>query len=256
MKIHPTAVVDAAAELAADVEVGPYAVISGPVRLGAGTTVGAHAVIEGRTVLGAGCRVFPHAVLGTIPQDLKFAGEDTTLEVGAGTTFREFVSCNRGTRATGTTRIGGGCLLMAYAHVAHDCVLGDGVVLANCATLAGHVDVGEYASVGGLAAVHQFTHIGRYAYIGGMGRISQDVIPYGLVGGEPTKVIGINVIGLKRRGFSSEVLEALRRAYHILFREELNTSQALAKIKTELPGIPEVEELTAFVNNSERGILK
>jgi UDP-N-acetylglucosamine acyltransferase len=145
---------------------------------------------------------------------------------------------------------------MAYAHVAHDCVLGDGVVLANCATLAGHVDVGEYASVGGLAAVHQFTHIGRYAYIGGMGRISQDVIPYGLVGGEPTKVIGINVIGLKRRGFSSEVLEALRRAYHILFREELNTSQALAKIKTELPGIPEVEELTAFVNNSERGILK
>ncbi len=254
--IHKTALIDADAELGEGVVVGPYAVIQGPVIVGAGSEVGAHAVVAGPAELGAGCRIFPHAVVGMIPQDLKYEGEETALVIGAGTTIREFATVNRGTKVSGATRLGAQCLLMAYSHVAHDCVLGDGVVLANSVALGGHVTVGENAAVGGLSAVHQFTRIGRYAFIGGMSRVSQDIIPYALTASEPTRVVGINLVGLTRRGFAEETKQALRRAYHIVYREDLNVSQAVEKMEAEMGKVPEVREIIAFLETSERGILK
>lgn len=254
--IHKTAIINKRAELGEGVVVGPYAVVDGPAAIGADTVIGPHALIEGAVSLGRGCRVFSHAVLGTIPQDLKFEGEESDLTIGDGTTIREFVTINRGTKASGTTRLGAGCLLMAYAHVAHDCVLADNVVLANCATLAGHVYIGEYAFVGGLAAVHQFTRIGKHAYIGGMSRVSQDVIPYALTASDPTRVVGINIVGLQRRGFSAETRAALKRAYQIIYREDLNASQAVKKLEAELGDVAEVREIIDFLKKSGRGILK
>lgn len=254
--IHKTAIVDRRAELGEGVVVGPYAIIDGPAVIGAGTAVGPHAVLEGAVALGERCRVFSHAVLGTIPQDLKFEGEESDLTIGSGTTIREFVTINRGTKALGTTRVGNNCLLMAYSHVAHDCVLGDDVVLANCATVAGHVEIGDFAFVGGLTAVHQFSRIGKYAYIGGMSRVSQDVIPYALTASDPTRVVGINVIGLQRRGFPPEVRAALKRAYHIIYREDLNTAQAVEKLEAELGQVAEARDVIDFLKRTERGILK
>lgn len=256
VEIHETAIIDERAELAEGVAVGPYAIIDGPAVLGAGVIVGPHAFIEGAVTLGAACRVFSHAVIGTIPQDLKFEGEESTVEIGEGTVIREFVTINRGTKAAGRTRLGPGCLLMAYAHVAHDCVLGANVILANCATLAGHVEVGDYAAIGGLAAVHQFTRVGKHAYVGGMSRVSQDIIPYALTASEPTRVAGINAVGLQRRGFPPEVRAALKRAFHVIYREDLNTAQAVEKLKAEMADVTEVRDLIEFLESSERGILK
>jgi UDP-N-acetylglucosamine acyltransferase len=236
--IHKTAIIDRRAELADRVVVGPYAVVDGPAVIGAGTSIGPHAVLEGAVTLGEGCRVFSHAVLGTIPQDLKFEGEESDLTIGSGTTIREFVTVNRGTKASGTTRVGNNCLLMAYSHVAHDCALGDNVVLANCATVAGHVAIGEYA------------------YIGGMSRVSQDIIPYGLTASDPTRVVGINVIGLQRRGIPAETRTALKRAYQIIYREDLNTAQAVEKLEAELGEVAEVRDIVDFLKKTERGILK
>ena len=256
VEIHKTAIVDERAELGEDVTVGPYAIIEGPAVIGAATTVGPYARIVGAVAMGAECRVFSHAVIGTIPQDLKFEGEESTVEIGEGTTIREFVTINRGTKAAGATRIGPGCLLMAYAHVAHDCILGANVVLANCATLAGHVDVGDYAIIGGLSAVHQFTRVGKHAYVGGMSRVSQDIIPYALTASEPTRVVGINAVGLQRRGFPSEVRAALKKAFHTVYREGLNRAQAVEKLKAEMGDVAEVRDIIAFLETSERGILK
>lgn len=254
--IHRTAIVDSHAELGEGVVVGPYAIIGGPAVIGAGTAIGAHAVLEGLVALGEKCRVFSHAVLGTIPQDLKFEGEESDVTIGDGTTIREFVTINRGTKASGTTKVGNNCLLMAYAHVAHDCVLGDNVALANCAQVAGHVEIGEFAFVGGLSAVHQFSHIGKHAYIGGMSRVSQDVIPYGLTASDPTRVAGINVVGLQRCGFPVETRTALKRAYHIIYREDLNTAQAIERLEAELGQVAEVRDVIDFLKRTERGILK
>ncbi|MEE8640931.1 MAG: acyl-ACP--UDP-N-acetylglucosamine O-acyltransferase [bacterium] len=254
--IHKTAIVDSRAELGEGVLVGPYAIIDGPAVIGAGTAIGPHAVLEGPVALGEKCRVFSHAVLGTIPQDLKFEGEESDVTIGDGTTIREFVTINRGTKASGTTKVGNNCLLMAYAHVAHDCVLGDNVALANCAQVAGHVEIGEFAFVGGLSAVHQFSHIGKYAYIGGMSRVSQDVIPYGLTASDPTRVAGINVVGLQRCGFAVETRTALKRAYHIIYREDLNTAQAVERLEAELGQVAEVRDVIDFLKRTERGILK
>lgn len=254
--IHRTAIVDSHAELGEGVVVGPYAIIGGPAVIGAGTAIGAHAVLEGLVALGEKCRVFSHAVLGTIPQDLKFEGEESDVTIGGGTTIREFVTINRGTKASGTTKVGNNCLLMAYAHVAHDCVLGDNVALANCAQVAGHVEIGEFAFVGGLSAVHQFSHIGKHAYIGGMSRVSQDVIPYGLTASDPTRVVGINVVGLQRCGFPVETRTALKRAYHIIYREDLNTAQAIERLEAELGQVVEVRDVIDFLKRTERGILK
>ncbi len=254
--IHKTALVDGRAELGEGVVVGPYAFIAGPAVIGAGTVIGPYVLMEGAVSIGQRCRVFSHAVLGTIPQDMKFEGEESDLKIGDGTTVREFVTVNRGTKASGTTRVGNDCLLMAYAHVAHDCVLGDNVGLANGATLAGHVEIGNYAFIGGLSAIHQFTRVGKHAYIGGMSRVSQDIIPYALTASEPTRVVGINVVGLQRRGFTAETRAALKRAYQIIYREDLNKGQAVEKLKAELAGVAEVRDIIDFLETSDRGILK
>jgi len=254
--IHPTALIDDGVVLGDDVRIEAGARVYAPASIGSGTVIRPFAVIERFTTIGTACTVFPHAVVGGVPQDLKFQGEDSTCVVGDGTTIREFVTISRGTAEAGTTRIGRNCLIMAYAHVAHDCFIGDGVVISNGVQLAGHVKVHDYASIGGLTAVHQFVTIGSYAFVGGTSRVTQDVVPYALVASEPTRVVGINAVGLKRHGFSAEVREVLKKAFTVLFDTGFNTTQALERLSDEFGQVPEVRELIGFVQRSSRGILK
>jgi len=255
--LHPTAIIDPRARLAAGVTVGPYAVIGADVAIAEGCRIGAHAVLEGPMTLAERCVVSPHASLGSPPQDLKYRGEKTTLDVGPDNTFREFVTINRGTSGGGgTTRIGKGNLFMAYAHVAHDCVVGDGIIFANAATLAGHVTVEDGATVGAFSGVHQFCTIGRQAFVGGYTVVTQDALPFVKVVGNRAKAYGINAVGLERKGMSAETIDALRRAYRILFQAGLNTSQAAERIEKELSGHAECRYLLEFIRRSERGIVK
>ncbi|MGD2135027.1 MAG: acyl-ACP--UDP-N-acetylglucosamine O-acyltransferase [Gemmatimonadales bacterium] len=253
--IHPTAVVDAAADIGADVEIGPYAVIGPDVRIGAHTRVGAHAVLEGRTTVGTGCFVGVGAILGAEPQDHKYAGEPTTLEIGDGTIIREYASLHRGTRQRGTTMVGTGCFLMAYVHIAHDCLVGDHVTIANAVQLAGHVEIQAHAQIGGLTPIHQFVRIGTWAFVGGGSRVPQDVPPYMCAAGNPLRLYGINAVGLQRAGFSSETRLALKHAYRILFNSELAREQAVDRLLCEESPVPEVRRLIEFVAASERGVL-
>lgn len=253
-EVHATAIVDSDAELAPGVVVGPYAIVGPGVVLGAGTEVGPHAYLERDTVLGEDCKVGNGAVLGTDPQDLKFKGEATTLEIGDRTVVREYATLNRGTAASGKTVVGSDCLLMAYTHVAHDCELGNHVILSNAVNMAGHVVIEDWAIVGGLTPIHQFVRIGAHAFIGGGSRIPQDVPPYCRAAGNPPKLYGLNAVGLERRGFSGEVRKALKSTYRILFQEGLNVSQALERADEEAPSIPEVRHLLNFIRSSERGI--
>jgi UDP-N-acetylglucosamine acyltransferase len=252
---HPTAIIHPGARLAADVTVGPYAVIGEHVTVGAGTTIGAHCVIEGWTEIGEAC-AFSHFVsAGTPPQDLKFGGEESRLIIGNRNTFREFVTLNRGTHhGGGATRIGNNNFLMAYVHVAHDCTLGNHVIMANAATLAGHIEVGDHAVLGGLTGVHQFTRIGAYAMIGGCSAIAQDVPPFVSATGNRAKLYGLNLIGLKRNGFSEERIAALKKAYRTLFGAHLSMKDAIVRARQESAGQPDVETLVRFVETSERGI--
>jgi len=256
--IDPRAVIHEGAELAEGVQVGPFAVIGPHVRLGAGTTVGPHAMVDGHTRLGENCRIFPYASVGTIPQDLKYRGEPTTLEVGDRTVVREFATVNIGTQGGGgVTRVGSDCLLMAYSHVAHDCTLGNRVILANAATLAGHVTVQDNAGIGGLTAVHQFVRIGEHAYVGGCSAIVMDVPPYCTASGNRAKLYGFNLVGLKRRGFSDEVLKDLRRAYRIIFRSKETLAQTLNAVRGGPEyDRPEVRKFVDFVASSERGVTR
>ena len=254
--IHPTAIVDKGAELADGVEVGPYSVIGPNVRLGAGTRIRSHVVLDGRTTLGRDCTMFPFACIGTQTQDLKYEGGETFVEIGDGTTLREYVTVNSGTNEGEVTRVGSRCHIMAYAHVAHACRVGDEVIMANCATLAGEVVVEDQAILGGLSAFHQFVRVGRLCMVGGMARISQDCPPFTLVAGEPAGVRGINVIGLKRRGFGPEVAGVLKEAYRHLYRSDLTTSNAVKRIREELEMTPELEHLVTFIEQSERGIIR
>jgi UDP-N-acetylglucosamine acyltransferase len=254
--IHPTAIVDKGASIGADVTVGPYVVIEGDVEIGDGCEIKPHVVVGSGTRMGKRCRVFPGACVGLIPQDLKFGGEKTYLHIGDGTTIRECVTLNRGTKASGETRIGSGCLLMAYCHVAHDCVLGDNVVIANNLGMCGHVIVGSNVNIGGGVIIHQFCRIGDHSFIGFMSRISQDVAPFALVGPEPTRVVGVNKVGLERRGFSDERRQDIKRMYRMLFREDLTTQDALARIGESFGGNPDAELLVSFVKSSERGLLR
>ncbi len=254
--IHPTAIVSPKAELADDVEVGAYTIIEENVRIGSGTKIASSALIAGGAVLGKNVTVHHGAVIGTIPQDLKFEGEKTQAVVGDGTVVREYATINRGTKAHGTTTVGKECMLMAYSHVAHDCILGDHVIMANAVNLAGHVEVGDYAIIGGIVPVHQFVKIGAHAMIGGGFRVQQDICPFALVGGYPLKVIGLNSIGLRRRGFKREVMRRLEQAFKLLFFSGLNTSQAVERIKAEVELIPEVREILDFLAKTERGIVK
>jgi UDP-N-acetylglucosamine acyltransferase len=254
VEIHSTAIVSPEAELDDGVSVGPYALVGREVRLGRGTSVGAHAQLQGPTTMGDGNRIFPFAVVGFDPQDLKYGGERTRLTVGSRNVFREFCTVHRGTAGGhGETTIGDENLFMAYSHVAHDCRIGSRSVLANYAGLAGHIDVGDWAFLGAYVGCHQFVRIGDHAYVGAFTVIRQDVLPYCKTEGADAKTYGINTIGLKRRGFTPERLEALEKAYRILIRSKLNTSQALDRIGTELGGQADVEALVSFIKTSQRG---
>jgi len=258
MSVHPTAIIDPKARLAASVRVGPYAVIGAEVEIGEETEVGAHAVIEGPIRIGRRNRIFPFASVGLIPQDLKFRGERSEVIIGDDNRIREFVTIHRGTTGGGTlTRIGNDNLLMAYVHVAHDCLLGDHIIMGNAATLAGHVVIDDYATIGAFSGVHQFCRIGRHAFIGGYTVITQDVVPYSrTVHEREAKVYGVNVIGLRRRGFSEERIERLEQAMKLLTRSKLNTAQALEKIRASFDRDEDVAALVQFVESAERGIVK
>jgi UDP-N-acetylglucosamine acyltransferase len=253
-RIHATAIVDPSAEIGRGVVVGPYSIVGPRVTVGAGTTIGSHVLIERDTVLGQDCQISQGAVLGTDPQDLKFKGEQTTLEVGDRTVIREYATLNRGTAATGRTVVGSDCMLMAYTHVAHDCELGNHVILSNAVNMAGHVAIEDWVIVGGLTPIHQFVRIGAHAFVGGASRITQDVPPYVRVAGTPARLYGLNSVGLDRRGFSDEVRGALKATYRILFQSSLNVSQGLARAEVEVAPLPEVLHLISFIRNSERGI--
>lgn len=252
--IHATALVDADAELGQGVVVGPWAIVGPRTRVGDGTEIGPRVLIERDTVVGEDCRLANGAVLGTDPQDLKFQGERTVLQVGDRTMIREFATLNRGTSATGRTVVGSDCLLMAYTHVAHDCELGNHVILSNAVNMAGHVVIEDWVIVGGITPIHQFVRIGAHAFVGGGSRIAQDVPPYCRVAGNPPALYGLNSVGLERRGFSPEVRKALKQTYRILFQSKLNVSQAVARAEAEVPAIPEVRQLLQFIKASERGI--
>jgi UDP-N-acetylglucosamine acyltransferase len=254
--IHKTAIISQDAQLHDTVEVGPYAIIEGNVEIGEGCNIGPHVQIASGARLGKNVQVFQGAVVSSIPQDLKFEGEESLANIGDGTRIREYVTVNRGTSESGSTDVGKNCLLMAYAHVAHDCKLSDNVIMANSVNLGGHVHIGESAIVGGVVPVHQFVKIGAHAMIGGGFRVVQDLCPYSLAGGYPLKIAGVNILGLRRRGFSRESIAILRDVFKILFFSDLNTSQAVEKIKSEIELIDEVNELFEFIKASTRGLVK
>jgi UDP-N-acetylglucosamine acyltransferase len=256
-KVHPTAMVHPGAQLDPEVEIGPYCYVGDKVSIEAGTRICDHARVEGWTRIGKGCQLYPFAVVGAAPQDLKYKGEPTELIVGPRNIFREFCTIHRGTvSGGGRTIIGSDNVFMAYSHVAHDCKIGNHVILANGATLAGHIEIQDHAIIGGLVAIHQFVRIGAYAMVGGFSGIAQDVPPYMLASGSRARLYGLNVVGLKRHGFSKETIQALRRAYRILFRSALVLQVAVDKIRRELPSLPEIENLISFVQESKRGICR
>lgn len=252
--IHASALIDPSAELGEDVSIGPWTIIGPGVRIGARTSIGPGVLVERDTTLGVECRIHKGAILGSDPQDLKYAGESTRLEIGDRTVIREYATLNRGTVAMGKTAVGSDCLLMAYTHVAHDCQLGDHVVLSNSVNMAGHVQIADWAIVGGVTPIHQFVRIGTHAFVGGGSRISQDVPPYCRVAGNPPKLFGLNSVGLERRGFSAEVRSEIKRTYRILFQSNLNVSQGMDRAEVEVDLIPEVEHFLDFIRKSERGI--
>lgn len=255
-RIHPTAVVDPHAELDSGVVVEPYAVIDGDVRIGAGSVIGSHARIARGARLGKNVRVYDGAALSNPPQDLKYAGEPTELYVGDRTVVRECATLNRGTTASGKTTVGADCLIMAYAHVAHDNELGHHVILANAVQLGGHVHLGDWAIIGGGTVVHQFCLIGPHVMVGGGFRVTQDIVPFVTTGGYPLKTLSVNRIGLERRGFTAEQIGAISKAFRTLFRGGLNMSQALEKLKTDGPHSPETALMIEYASRSERGIIR
>jgi UDP-N-acetylglucosamine acyltransferase len=254
--IHPTAIIHPQAKLADGVSVGPFSIIGENVAIGAGTRIGANCLIEGHTSIGRDNRIFKGAVIGTIPQDLKYRGEETNLIIGDANIIREYVTINLGTSAKGQTRIGNNNLIMAYAHIAHDCIVGDNVIIANCGTLAGHVEIQDKAIIGGLVAIHQFVRIGKFSIIGGCSKVVQDIPPFSACDGHPAKVYGLNTVGLKRAGFSGEVLLSLKRAFKILFKSGLSLTHALEEINRQVPDSEQLRELVGFMKNSKRGIAR
>ncbi|ACM20456.1 acyl-(acyl carrier protein)--UDP-N-acetylglucosamine/UDP-2-N-acetylglucose-2,3-diamine 3-O/N-acyltransferase [Geotalea daltonii FRC-32] len=257
--IHSTAVIHSGAELAADVEIGPYAIIGEHVKIGRGTKVGAHAVIDGWTTIGEYNQIFHLASVGAVPQDLKYKGEETYLKIGDRNIIREFATLHLGTvTGDGETTVGNGNLFMAYSHVAHDCHVRNGVVMANAATLAGHVTVEDYAILGGLCAIHQFTRIGAHAMIGGGTLVGMDIPPYTIATGDrrDARLRGLNLVGLKRHNVSDEVVSALKKAYKILALSDMKLKDAIEKIKTEIPSSPEMEHFITFIESAQRGICR
>lgn len=255
-QIHPTAVVAPRAKLAADAVIGPYCIVGTNVALGPRVILHAHAVVDGRTTIGEGTRLFPFASIGLEPQDLKYRGEPSELVIGRNNTIREYVTMNPGTRGGGmVTRVGDDCLFMVGAHVAHDCQIGNHVVMANNATLAGHVVVEDWAVLGGLCAVHQYVRIGKHAMIGGMSGVERDVIPYGQVMGDRARLCGLNIIGMQRRGFSREDVQSLRNAYQFLFSTDGTLSDRINETAERFGGIAPVDDIIAFIRaDSSRAI--
>jgi UDP-N-acetylglucosamine acyltransferase len=257
MKIHPTAIISPDATLAEGVEVGPYSIIGPDVHIGKDTVIGPHAVVESQTDIGEGNRISQFASIGGAPQDLKYKGEKTRVVIGNHNTIREYVTINRATTSDiGVTIIGDHNLLMAYTHVAHNCKLGNRIVMANAANLAGHIHVEDFAIIGGLSGVHQFTRIGAHCIIGGASAVTKDVPPFVMASGNFAKLFGLNRIGLKRRGFSDETIAALKEAYRIVFRSSMLLAAAIRKVEEEVEDLPEVRQFLEFIRKSERGICR
>ncbi len=253
---QPLAYIHPGAKIARNVVIEPFSTIHNNVRIGSGTWIGSNVTIMEGARIGKNCRIFPGAVISAIPQDLKFENEDSLAVIGDNVTIRECATINRGTKAYGKTEIGDNCLIMATAHVAHDCILKNNVILVNAVTLAGHVEIGEFAIIGGLTGIHQFIHIGKHAMISGGSLVRKDVPPFVKAAKEPLSYVGINSIGLRRRGFESAKINGIQNIYRILFQKNNNTTQALRILEAELDATPERDEVVTFIQNSQRGIMK
>lgn len=257
MNIHPTAIISPEAEIGEGVEIGPYTVIGPGVSIGRGTKIGPHVVIESLTEIGEECQIMQFAAIGAPPQDLKFRGEETKVIIGKKNTIREFVTIHRSTKADiGVTIIGDNNLIMAYCHIAHNCKLGNNIVMSNAVNLAGHIEVEDYATIGGLTGIHQFTKIGAHSMIGGCSAVTKDVPPYCLASGNHAQLYGLNLVGLKRKNFAPQVIQALKTAYRIVFRSSLTLEEAINRVKSEVPNLPEINHFLFFLENSKRGICR
>ena len=254
--IHQLSAVDPRAKIGKNVTIDPFSTISSDVEIGDGTWVGSNVTIMDGARIGKNCKMFPGTVISAIPQDLKFEGEDSLVIIGDNTTIRECVTINRGTKALGYTKVGNNCLIMATAHIAHDCVIGDHVIIVNGCGVAGHVEIGDYAIIGGLSAIHQFSRIGKHVMVSGGSLIRKDIPPYIKVAREPMTYAGINSVGLRRRGMSNEKIIEIQNIYRVIFQMKMNVSQALAYAEKELASTPERDEILLFIQNSQRGIIK
>lgn len=253
-RIHGTVLIDPSACIGDDVEIGPFTIVGPGVTIGSGCRIAARVTLEQNVRLGSGVHVGTGSILGGPPQDLKYAGEPTWVEVGDGTRIREFTTVNRATNPARPTSVGRNCFIMTYVHLAHDCHIGDGVIMANGTQLAGHVTVEDFVVISGLVAVHQFARIGEYAFIGGMTRVSQDIPPFVKAVGNPVELYGLNTIGLQRHSFPAATVATLKRAYRLCFNSDLNLGQALERARTDLPPTPEVDRFLEFVSSSQRGV--
>ena len=256
VEIHPTAVVSSKAKLGENVKIGPFAVVYDDVEIGDGTVIGPSAVIYDGARIGKDVKIFQGASVSNVPQDLKFGNEQTFFYIGDGTVIREFVTLHRGTKETGFSRVGKNCLIMAYAHVAHDCIIGDNCIIANSVQIGGHVEMEDWVIIGGGTPIHQFVKIGKHVMVGGGFRVVADIPPFVLAANEPLKYKGLNVVGLRRRGFTNERIFAIKNAYKILFSSGLNISQATEKMKKEFPDNEDVKEILKFIEKSERTLIK
>jgi UDP-N-acetylglucosamine acyltransferase len=256
MQAHPTALVSKKARLADDIQVGPYTIIGENVQIDSGTKIGAHCVIDGNTVIGKNCQFFSGAVVGSQPQDLKYKGEKSYLEIGDNNIIREYCTLNLGTGEGGRTIVGSNNLIMAYSHIAHDCLVGSECIIANCGTLAGHVTIEDKAVVGGLVAIHQFVRVGKLSITGGCSKVVQDIPPYSTCDGHPAKVYGLNLVGLRRSNIGKEAMAVLKHAFEILFNSGLSPRHALEKLEKETKSCDEVSYLVNFIKSSERGLAR
>jgi len=254
-RIHPSAIISPDADIADDAEIGAFVIIGENCTVGSGSVIAARATLERNVTLGENVNVGIGTILGGLPQDLKFAGEETSVEIGDGTVIREYVTINRGTAQSFKTTVGRNCLIMSYVHLAHDCHVGNHVILSNVVQLAGHVTVEDRAIISGLSAAHQFVRIGRNSFIGGMSRVAKDIPPFLKAVGSPVKLYGLNSVGLQRNGMDEATILELKRAYRLLFRSDLNITQAIERAQNELEPLPEVQELIRFVEASERGVV-
>ena len=256
IKIHPNCIISPEVHLEEGVEIGPHTVIQGKVTIGGNTRIGPRVYIEGRTTIGRNCSISPGCIIGTPPQDVKYKGEGTQVCIGDNSILREYVTVNRSTGEGTSTRLGSNNYLMAYSHVAHNCSLGDNIMMANSAALGGHVNIEDKAILGGLVGVHQFVNIGRLSIIGGCSKVVKDVLPFTKVDGHPLRSYGLNTVGLQRNKFPPETIHILKECYRVIFRSRLNTSKAIQKLGEEYPHSKEVKHIIDFIRNSKRGITK